>query len=54
MCKHCNSSKRERQSGFETAKSVTGAALHGDLGHLAGSMLMQGAKDALGIKYKRK
>ena len=54
MCKHCNSSKRERQSGFETAKSVVGATVHGDLLDLTGSIAKQKLKDALGIKYKRK
>lgn len=54
MCKHCNSSKRDRQSGFETASTVVSATLHGDLGHLVGSVAKQKVKDTLGIKYKRK
>lgn len=54
MCRSCNSSKRDRQSGLETATSVIGATLNGDLGELAGSMAKQKIKDALGIKYKRK
>lgn len=54
MCKHCNSSKRERQSGFETTKAVTGAVLHGDLGDLAGSMAKQKVRDVFGLKYHRK
>ena len=54
MCKHCNSSKRERQSGFETTKALTGAVLHGDLGDLAGSMAKQKVRDVFGLKYHRK
>lgn len=54
MCKHCNSSKRDRQTGFETAKSVLGATLHGDLDELVEGMAKQKVKDIFGIKYKRK
>lgn len=53
-CRSCNSSKRERQSGFETVKSLAGSAVHGGLGEALGSMAKQGVKDALHIKYKRK
>ena len=54
MCRSCNSSKRERTSNFEMASTMVNATVHGDLGHLAGSMAKQKAKDMLGIKYKRK
>ena len=54
MCKSCNSSKRERQSGFETASTLVRAATHGNLGKAVGGMAKQGVKDALGIKYTRK
>ena len=54
MCKHCNRSKGKNQSGFETASTVIKATMHGDLGKVVGGAVKQGAKDALGIKYKRK
>ena len=54
MCRHCNRSKRERQSGLETASTLVRAAAHGQLGKAVGSMAVRGAKDAVGIKYKRK
>lgn len=54
MCKSCNSSKRERNSGLETATTLVGAAINGGLGSALGGMAKQGVKDALGIKYKRK
>lgn len=54
MCRSCNSSKRDRQSGFETAETIASATIHGGLGNLLGSMAIQKAKDAVGIKYKRK
>lgn len=54
MCRSCNSSKRERQSGMDTATAVFGATMNGDLGELLGGVVEQKVKDALGIKYKRK
>ena len=47
-CRPCNSRKRERTSGFETVTTVANATIHGDLGHLAGSVAKQKVKDALG------
>ena len=54
MCRSCNSSKRDRQSGVETAATLVKAASQGDLGKALGSMATQTFKDALGVKYKRK
>ena len=54
MCRHCNRSKRDRQSGFETASTLVRATTHGQLGKAVGNMAVQGVKDALGIKYKRR
>lgn len=53
-CRPCNSSKRERTSGFETVTTVANATIHGDLGKLVGGVAKQKTKDVLGIKYKRK
>ena len=53
MCKHCNRSKRDNQTGFETAQSIVGAAMNGGLSELASSVATQKVKDFLGIKYKR-
>ena len=65
MCKHCNRSKRERSSGTEVAETLISAGVSGlasgglegslgNLGKLGKSVLTQKAKDALGIKYKRR
>lgn len=54
LCKHCNRSKRERETGMDIASSVVGAALNGGLGDLASNVAKQKVKDALGIKYKRR
>ena len=54
MCRHCNRSKRDRQSGFETASTLVRATAHGQLGKAVGGMAKQGVKDVLGIKYKRR
>lgn len=54
MCRHCNRSKQDNQSGFDTAKAVFGAAMHGDLGTLMKGSLVYEAEKALGIKKKRK
>lgn len=53
LCIHCNRSKKANQSGFETAKSLAGSALNGNLGNALGSIAKQKVKDSLGIKYKR-
>lgn len=53
MCRHCNRAKRERQSGFETAGTLVRAATHGQLGKAIGSMALRGAKDTIGLKYRR-
>lgn len=54
MCQHCNRSKHDNQSGFETAQAVVGATLNGDLDNLVKSVATQKVKDLLGIKYKRR
>ena len=54
MCRHCNRSKRERQSSGETASTLIRAGFNGDLGRAVGGMVKQDIKDALGFKYKRK
>lgn len=54
LCRRCNRSKRDRQTGMETADTLIRATLHGQLGKAIGGMAKQGVKDALGIKYKRK
>ena len=53
MCKHCNRSKHDNQTGIETAQTVIGAAVNGDIGKLVEGVATQGIKDLLGIKYKR-
>ena len=53
MCRHCNRSKRERQTKGETAVTLVGAALHGGLGKAVGGMASRKVKDTLGIKYTR-
>lgn len=54
LCKHCNRSKRDRQTKFETASTLVRATAHGDLDVAVGGMVKQGIKDILGIKYRRK
>lgn len=54
MCRKCNRSKRDRQTGFETAGTLIRATAHGQLGKAVGSMAVRGVKDAVGIKYKRR
>ncbi len=54
MCRHCNRSKHDNQSGFETATTVFKATANGQLGKVIGSVAKQKVKDALGIKYVRK
>lgn len=53
MCRHCNRSKNDNQSGFETASTMFQAATHGELGKAIGGVAKQKLKDAVGIKYKR-
>lgn len=53
MCRHCNRSKRDRQTKFETANTLVRATANGQLGKALGGMAKQGIKDVLGIKYKR-
>ena len=53
MCRSCNSRKRERNSGSETASTLIRATVHGDLGKAVGSMAKRKVKDTFGIKYKR-
>lgn len=64
MCKHCNRSKRERNSSKETAQTIIEAGVRGvmdnglsggidNLANLGKSIATQKLKDALGIKYKR-
>lgn len=54
MCRSCNSAKRERQSKLETVSTLARATAHGQLGKAVGGMAVQGVKDALHIKYKRR
>lgn len=53
MCRHCNRSKRDRQTKLETASTLVRATAHGQLGKAVGGMAKQGIKDALGFKYRR-
>lgn len=53
MCKHCNRSKRDRQTTGETLSTMARAAVHGELGKAIGGVAKQKLKDAVGIKYKR-
>lgn len=53
MCRHCNRSKHDNQSGFETANTLMRATAHGQLGRAVGSMATRKVKDAFGIRYKR-
>lgn len=54
MCRHCNRSKRDRQSKVETASTLIRATANGQLGKAVGGIAKQGLKDVLGIKYKRR
>ncbi len=54
MCKHCNSSKGARQSGFDVASTMVRATIHGDIGKAVGGVAKRKVKDAFGIKYKRR
>lgn len=54
MCRHCNRSKRDRQTSFETASTLVRATANGQLGKAVGSMAKQSLKDALGFKYRRR
>ena len=54
MCRSCNRRKRERQTRGETASTLVRATMHGQLGKAVGGMAVQGMKDAVGIKYKRR
>lgn len=54
MCRTCNRSKRDRQSGLENAETLIRATANGELGTALGGIAKQALKDALGIKYKRK
>lgn len=53
LCKHCNRSKKDKQTGLETATTLFSAAGHGELGKAIGGMAKQKTKDFFGIKYKR-
>lgn len=53
LCKPCNRGKSANQTSFETADTVIRATMNGDLHKVVGGVLLQKAKDALGIKYKR-
>lgn len=52
-CKHCNCSKRDRQSNADNLVSAIGAIATGNAGNLAKSIGKQKLKDFLGFKYKR-
>lgn len=54
MCRHCNRSKRDRQSNVETASTLVRATANGQLGKAVGNIAKRKVKDALGFKYKRR
>jgi hypothetical protein len=65
MCQHCNRSKHDNQTSTETAQTILAGTISGlatggleggvvNLTRLGKSVVTQKAKDALGIKYKRK
>lgn len=54
MCRHCNRSKRDRQSNIETASTLVRATANGQLGKAVGNIAKRKVKDALGFKYKRR
>lgn len=54
MCRHCNRSKRDRQSNVETASTLVRATANGQLGRAVGNIAKRKVKDALGFKYKRR
>ena len=53
MCKHCNRSKRDRQSSAENIVTLVNATARGELKETVLGIGKQKAKDILGIKYKR-
>ena len=53
LCRHCNRSKRDRQSIWETLVTLLLATLHGDLFIALKSIAKRKAEDALGIHYTR-
>lgn len=54
MCRHCNRSKRDRQSNVETASTLVRATANGQLGKAVGNIAKRKVKDALSFKYKRR
>lgn len=54
MCRHCNRSKRDRQSNVETASTLVRATANGQLGKAVGNIAKRKVKDALGFKYKQR
>ena len=54
MCRHCNRSKRDRQSNVETASTLVRATANGQLGKAVGNIAKRKVKDALGFKYRRR
>lgn len=54
MCRHCNRSKRDRQSNVETASTLVRATANGQLGKAVGNIAKRKVKDVLGFKYKRR
>ena len=54
MCKHCNRSKQDDQTGLETVTTLFQAAAQGDLGKAVGSIAKRKTLDAFGVKYTRK
>ena len=53
LCKPCNRSKLNNQSGFDTAKAVIQTAASGGLPKLMGGMLLTSAGKKIGIKPRR-
>lgn len=54
MCRPCNRRKSAKVRGSDIAGTAVRAAVSGNLGNMAGGIAKRKAKDALGIKYRRK
>lgn len=53
MCKHCNRSKGKEISVADIANTALKSVSNGTIGNTVKSAIIQNAKNALGIKYKR-
>lgn len=52
-CRHCNRSKRDRQTRGENISTILRATANGGLLKLTRSVMIQKIKDMLGFKYRR-